>query len=189
MNKEYYLEIARKMITEDLSKYEGWEYNSNGATKDVYVNKNDDWVIKTNISECPNDADIDYCRTEYENYLMIKGLGLESYFTPIIPIGFIMNEGERKGVYIQKKCATNEEAIVDSLALSLLEENDTLSPEEAEDEVCMLEINEILNFLYPDDKEIYKIINFCWDHDINDLHEGNFGYLDDKLVILDYSGY
>ena len=38
--------------------------------------------------------------------------------------------------------------------------------------------------------QIRKIFqDFCWDHGINDLHAGNFGFRNGLLVVVDYSGY
>ena len=38
--------------------------------------------------------------------------------------------------------------------------------------------------------QIFKIFqDFCWEHGINDLHAGNFGFRDGFLVVIDYSGY
>ena len=31
--------------------------------------------------------------------------------------------------------------------------------------------------------------NFCRDHHVNDLHTGNVGYVDDRLVLIDFGGY
>ena len=34
-----------------------------------------------------------------------------------------------------------------------------------------------------------KLFDFIYENDINDLHKGNFGYLNDAPVIFDYSGF
>lgn len=38
-------------------------------------------------------------------------------------------------------------------------------------------------------KDAVALDQFIWDNDINDIHDGNWGYRDGNLVICDYAGY
>ena len=40
-----------------------------------------------------------------------------------------------------------------------------------------------------EEEELYKLINFINDYDINDIHYRNVGFLNNLPVIIDYAGY
>lgn len=45
---------------------------------------------------------------------------------------------------------------------------------------------EVVEAIIGENRELF---DFIYENDINDLHKGNFGYLNDSPVIFDYSGF
>ena len=49
-------------------------------------------------------------------------------------------------------------------------------------------VENLLSFHY-DHKRLDNFLDFCEENDINDIHTGNVGYINGRLVVIDYSGY
>ena len=49
----------------------------------------------------------------------------------------------------------------------------------------------VLNYLFSEltNEDMVKLDNLIYDENVNDLHEGNFGFRGNQLVICDYAGY
>ena len=185
-------------LTENLAQYgehgtENWFINNNlgtmgfwvsgGATK-ACISHTDltDWVIKVGYKE---QVACNYATLEYNNYRLAEEAGLAVYFPVMIYLG------EFAGVpfYLQQMAECYEDQITSDWYERLRD-----SYEESEEEYNDNDLwNEIDNM--DDDDRVYltfrdnELVEFLRKHHINDLHEGNFGYIGDRMVIVDFSGW
>ena len=67
-----------------------------------------------------------------------------------------------------------------------VKEAEPVVEETAVEEADDLEDTERIIGVFGEDEDL---INFIIENDINDLHEGNFGIVDGKLVMTDFSGF
>lgn len=144
----------------------------------------DDWVIK--IGYC--DKEKDFALIEYENYLKALSLNLERFFPKTIYLG----EYDNKKFFLQEQAEYDEERVLEELFDELLKENEedggdeeSNDPEYIWDEVRALD-DESRIWLFFSNSDLLDFLN---ENNINDLHEGNFGYIGDQIVIIDFSGY
>ena len=185
-------------LTENLAQYgehgtENWFANNDlgvrgfwaagGATK-ACIGHHDlmDWVIKVGYKE---QVACDYAALEYANYCLAEEAGLAFYFPKMIYLG------EFSGVpfYLQQMAECYEDQVTSDWYERLRD-----SYEESEEEYNDNDLwNEIDNM--DDDDRVYltfhdnELVEFLRKHHINDLHEGNFGYIGDRMVIVDFSGW
>ena len=127
------------------------------------------------------DDDFDYCMREYTNYLAAVANGVEEFFAPVDYLGRI---GQYR-LFIQEEVMVDEDA-VSSYWCDALRSNHGYE-----------DIDEVYDYLndMPDEERIAisfeseALDRFCDEYVINDVHEGNLGFIGDRLVIFDFSGY
>lgn len=160
-----------------------FSYDSGAAKVCIFHPFFGDYVVKFCYE------DFDYCEREYTNYLAAVENGLEEFFAFTDYLGII--NGLR--FYIQERCDCDAEA-VSSIVYNSVKEDYVNENNESEDVVS----ERIWDVVYDLDDEAYvtycfgfneELIDFLGEYAINDLHEGNFGYVDGQLVIIDFSGY
>lgn len=136
-----------------------------------------DWVIKVGL----RNLSMDYAEVEYEAYLKAKMYELEQYF----PITIFLGELEGIKFYLQQRAECEPEQVQSKLIKRVSElegcNSYTLAWNIADD----LETEDRIMFLFEDE----RLANFILSNGINDLHEGNFGYIEGQLVIIDFSGW
>ena len=155
----------------------------NGAVKYcIFSSLFEDYVVKF----CPER--FDYCEREYTNYLAAVEHKLEAFF----PCTDFLGEINGMNFYLQEKAYCDPESVSDILYETLREnwecDEETSECQIAEEIICAidnLEDDECVQMLYNTE----ELLEFLCDYCINDLHPGNFGYIDDRLVIIDFSGY
>lgn len=155
-----------------------------GSTKHCITHPNfEGYVVKfTDTYE-----DFDYCEREYTNYLAAEERGLESYF----PYTAFLGNFNEINFYIQEFAVCDPSDISGTWYKELRKSYDGEETEEDSiscrvwDNVDELDDDERIHILYNND----KLNNFLYEYKINDLHEFNFGYIDDRLVIIDFSGF
>jgi hypothetical protein len=185
-------------LTENLAQYgehgtESWFANndlgvmgfwaSGGATK-ACIGHRDlvDWVIKVGYKD---QVACNYAALEYANYCLAEEAGLAFYFPKMVYLG------EFAGVpfYLQQMAECYEDQVASDWYERLrdsYEENE----EEYDDNDLWNEIDSM-----DDDDRVYltfhdnELVEFLREHHINDLHEGNFGYIGSRMVIVDFSGW
>lgn len=156
-----------------------------GITKVVLVPKNKGarYVIKMPIVEEDN---FDWCDAEGVVYREALNYGVEKFFSEISRF----REYPWGKAYLQKRIRTN----------SFYEDDELYEPEEDWSRLSnnSIERVEILNLCgrimdelmraYPSE-EIDKLLDFCSEYWINDIHSGNYGYDNGGApIIFDYSG-
>jgi hypothetical protein len=156
---------------------------SAGMTKVCITHRDlENWVIKVGFNRCLVQ---DYAKREYEVYRLAEQAGLEYYFPETIYLGDFF------GVpfYAQKMAECQEDAISADWYERLAERYDCYGEEYTD--------SDIWDVIYDmDDREKAMLCfndedlaDFLMENRIGDLHEGNFGYIGDRLVIVDFSGY
>lgn len=160
-----------------------------GATKVVIVFDEEDYVLKIPFSS----ENIDYCYEEFRNYVEAKRYGLEEYFAACYKL---MNYHDTP-IYIMERCDCDDEKTGETIAEALSplrEKNYDLDDEEGYyDFTCEVyddeeSVMEFLTYTFGE-KESTRLFAFCSRNEINDLHAGNIGWIGDRLVLTDYSGY
>lgn len=149
----------------------------NGACKGVLVFHDADYVIKFDYYGSKS-----YCKMEAENYADAVKAGLELYFAETR----IIAEVDGIVFTIQEQCVCDEAEVYNS-ARRYVEETDYRDLSEDDigaevDEMC--EAGRLYEIF--DDAALRSFI--CC-HRINDLHQGNFGFIGERLVMTDYSGF
>ena len=158
---------------------------SHGCTKVVVYFGDDNWVIKIPLS-----AKKEYCRKEAQNYILAHQRGLSKYFAPCYFYGVI----DEIPIYLQRRVEKDDEQIQEDCYFYAYNEN-AQEYDESDDDYADRVDSYIENDM-EDYETVCAIIGYSSDLlrfinmlEINDLHRGNFGYLDGRPVIFDYSGF
>lgn len=148
-----------------------------GACKGVIVFDDTDWVIK--FDYCGEDS---YCKIEADNYRYAVEEGLAHYFAETRFIAQV----DCVSFVIQEKCECDESDIYDSLQQYVKETcNEEYSDASLWAEVESICENGCVHEMFKD-----KALNaFVRRNYINDLHAGNFGRVNGRIVMTDYSGF
>ena len=158
-------------------------YMRSGATK-VCIEHEDleGWVIKVGFT---SGVKLDYAALEYNNYCLAEQAGLAYYFPETVYLG----EFGGCAFYVQEMADCDEDAVssiwYERLRDEYEEDGEEYDPDRIYDEIdCM-----------DDDQKAFltfrnsELCAFLWENRITDLHEGNFGSIGGKMVIVDFSGY
>lgn len=156
---------------------------ASGATKVCFGHVDfPNWVIKVGYTE---KVKFDYARKENEIYTKAVAAGLEYYFPETKLLGIY---GGRP-FFIQQCAECVEHAIssewYERLRSRYEEDEEEYDPNELWDEIDYLDDWERAMLLFGNE----DLCNFLSDNGVNDLHEGNFGYVGDHIVIVDFSGF
>lgn len=148
-----------------------------GACKGVIVFDDEDYVIKFDYYGTES-----YCKMEADYYADAVAEGLELYFAETR----IITEVDGIVFTVQKQCLCDESEVYNSLK-QYVEENDWRDLSEDEiwaevDEICE---DGCIYTIFGDD----SLKDFINRHYINDLHQGNFGFIGNRLVMTDFSGF
>lgn len=137
----------------------------------------ENWVIKVGFSNLT----IDYAALEYEIYTKAVRENLEEYF----PITFFVGAFEGVNFYLQQRARCDCDSVLSILIESVSQNTGCYNYTDAWDIVDDLDSSDRALMLF----DSQHLANFLTDNHVNDLHEGNFGYIGDKLVIIDFSGW
>ena len=151
-----------------------------GASKGVIVSKETDYVIK--FDYCGEDS---YCKIEADNYGYAVKAGLARYFAET---RFVC---EIDGITftIQEKCNCDEGAVYDSLGRYVRSTYEDEGSEYNEHDIwsevdCLFDEGRAYEMF-----EDADLAHFICQNYINDLHQGNFGFIGERLVMIDFSGF
>ena len=150
-----------------------------GVSRCAIVDDNYDWVVKFDIDEHH------YCEREIQLYNAAEREGIECCLPQCAYIGTYVDNcsGWEWDLYAYRKAThyeshslnLHETSSLDRYSGSPLMER---SPSMAFDLLCDW-----------GDEIFYKLSRFCEANDINDLHNGNVGYICGHLVLIDFAGY
>ena len=176
-------------------------WTSSGATKFVIGDDNCDYIIKF----CPNGSDYDYCAREVEVYEEAVRAGYADKFAWCDYLfDYNFNESFSLPVYVMEWCQCSYDMIDDEMDdwhyTQYCSSHNLNKGDDAFEKYCSEGRNDKdyqermmewafsvwgLNYHGED----YAICNFMKKMFINDIHAGNWGWCDNKLVLVDYSGY
>lgn len=167
-----------------------------GSTKAcIYSDDIDNWVIKVSFDRATDpyyvncNQVIDFCKVEADNYAAACKCGLGRFFAATYPI----KELDGVTVCVQQRVEVDPEYYEDKFREYYINAFDV---EEDEGYDLDLEVEEEVEAVFGgqlDFIEFSKLTEFINDHEINDLHEENYGRaygVDGEYdVIIDFSGY
>ena len=135
----------------------------------------------------------DYCKSEEIIYNKAKANGLDTFFAEIEQIGKIKSIP----IYIQRKAVIfedvyypedDEEENLNEHEISIFKTITTKYSDLVEDEY--LPISWMKDFICSYGELAFdKLYNFLSDNNIQDLHSENIGYICEKPVLVDFSGF
>lgn len=176
-------------INDPESRFDVWDWFDNrpelndgyevcsGACKGVLVFHDADYVIKFDYYGSQS-----YCKMEAENYADAVRAGVELYFAETR----IITEVDGIVFTIQEQCICDENEVYNSAHRYVEETNSgDLSENDIWDEVYYMCDNGCLYEIFDDE----ALRSFICCHHINDLHQGNFGFIGNRLVMTDFSGF
>lgn len=151
-----------------------------GACKGVIAFKDTDYVIK--FDYCGNES---YCKLEANNYADAVAAGLARYFAET----HFVCEIDGVTFVIQEKCDCDESMVYGSLGRYVRSTYERECSEYTEDTIwdeveCLCDEGRAYEMF-----EDAALAHFICSHYINDLHQGNFGFIGDRLVMVDFSGF
>lgn len=139
----------------------------------------EEWVIKFPKNVTPKEQLKDgrwtACDREAEYYAYAEEEGLAQYFAECWNDSLEL-DGEEIPFYVMQRADPNEDEVY---YLSDMGEDYT---------GCEDAVWEAFSNMYGT-TEANRLSSFCKRFEINDLHEGNVGFIDGNLVCIDYSGY
>ena len=135
----------------------------------------------------------DYCKSEEIIYNKAKANGLDTFFAEIEQIGKIKSIP----IYVQRKAVIfedvyypedDEEENLNEREVSIFKTITTKYSDLVEDEY--LPISWMKDFICSYGELAFdKLYNFLSDNDIQDLHSENIGYICERPVLVDFSGF
>ena len=156
-----------------------------GATKVVIEIEDIGWVLKVdfdNTSEA-------YCELEADVYADAVAAGFEDF----LAAEYFYTTKRGKDFYAQEIAIPDEDAVTSTCYEYYTSD---MSEEEATDwwenvgVDCLDDGQRVAAMFDMSSQKLWGFIQFLEEHEVNDLHTGNFGYKNDgKVVIFDYSGY
>lgn len=151
-----------------------------GASKGVIVFEDADYVIKFDYYGSES-----YCKLEANNYADAVEAGLARYFAET---RFVC---EIDGITftVQEKCDCDEGAVYNSLGRYVRSTYEDEGSEYDEHDIwsevdCLFNEGRAYEMF-----EDAALAHFICSHYINDLHQGNFGFVGERLVMTDFSGF
>ena len=151
-----------------------------GCTKHVFwLEDKMEYVFKIDI-------DNKYCEKEYEIYQKAKEAGISNLFAEVYYIGQIFG----KNIYAMDYAYVSEDDIENDYYKKNYEFG--LTDDEIEENLSELNSEDIVLSLfefYYSVNIIEKLAKFISQNQLGDFHGENVGYIDNRLVFIDYSGY
>lgn len=151
-----------------------------GLERICLVPKKGNFIIKVDRYPAP-DRGLSSNETEYQNYKLAKINGIEHYFAK--PLEIMKLYGLKwylfeKIRFIGEPLKFSKQTFENAKLLNYLYEN------------CGENWEDAFSYLSTSPKA-YKLIDFCIENAISDIHEGNFGWSNrlKHIVITDYAGY
>lgn len=156
-----------------------------GISKMVIVFNDEDWVIK--IPFCNKGDKENYCEIERKIYNVTKDFSLE--LQSLFAECDFLTEKYDLSCYIMERADADSDRVTSEYREISGEEYKNEEDEE-DNYDCDSEdmVMEILNNTYSA-KTMEEFSTFCATYQINDLHSSNIGFVDDRVLLIDYSGY
>lgn len=155
-----------------------------GATKVVFIDLDDDYVLKVPMGK------VDFCAIEVDNYIKIstKYPNYTKYIAECWYAGNFSTNEKEIPMYIMQRADIDPERVSDISYKSYISNN----PDDPDGDDYYWDESDItydcLYTIYGDVvSELYEIFS---EFEINDVHTSNIGFIaDGKPVVIDYSGF
>lgn len=141
----------------------------------------------------------DYCKMEVRHYRAARKAGLDSLFAACDRLCWLQTENGYYPIYVMDEVSVDGEENLDVMLNWYTENNEEPDAEDIairDYEVKYDEINSgscegvaiyLAGFL---GRELYEEFDeFCFQNDITDIHNENFGFVNGQPVIIDYAGF
>lgn len=187
---ESFNDVARECLKNtDLE----FEYDS-GATKGVIIPIDADYVIKLPLYTARGETPVDFCAREAAVYEEAKKFGLDHMLAAVQVFKF---DDVPYYVYVQEKVDVNtdeNEDVLFTYSSKQINQEDYDDEDErnsaAWDYMNEMPVEECIYAIFGEyNKYANQLVNLFLDMNINDIHNGNFGYNGGHPVLIDYSGY
>ena len=177
-------------------------WSGSGATKFVIGTDDCDYIIKF----CPNSEDFDYCAREVEVYEEAVRAGYADKFAWCAKLfDYEFNDWCTLPIYVMEWCQCSYDRIDDEMddwhytkycsSRGIEKSDDAIIAYDNEgrggqdyEERMMEWAFSVWGLDYKNPKH-YGICEFMKSMFINDIHAGNWGWCNNRLVLVDYSGY
>mgnify|MGYP001632759405 CR=1 FL=1 len=138
------------------------------------------WVAKIPFSE----RQVDYCELEENNYKEAVAYCVQEAFAETFCIGGYPSDESKCKVYLMARADTDEDELY-----SHSHDYDSCSSNDSNDTnfINLEVINCLSDFFSCEFMD--KLLEFCEDYSISDIHEYNIGFSDGRPLIIDYSGF
>lgn len=205
------------MVLENISNFYEWQqkfYNSlceagyqihQGCCRAVIFHDDWDYVLKFSYNQDQMyDKDgncigaMDYCANEAFIYQEALKVGLADYFAECIYLGQIGDSNIN--LYLMTRCNCDADRVYSGscdAAFKIFCEDKGYDHANPSDEMY----EEFDDYYCEDDDNIFefareqwgsiadRVKSFCSEMGVNDIHCGNWGFLGEQLIIIDYAGY
>ena len=200
----YFLDSPTRHNFDNVREYmaNGTVITTRGETKAILFCDGEDDILSNFVIKIPFiGEDIDYCKYEVHNYNRAKEEGLSEFFAPCMKV-FDYGEYDTP-IYVMLRVEVDcdrAECVMSDAFHRVYESENPCSEDEDKDEYdrkiddyfwsnsCdenfFTEIREDYDAQLADNLE-----DFCGENCINDIHSANFGFQNDQIVLIDYSGY
>lgn len=149
---------------------------------------------------------LNYCRAEAEFYHLAKFYGVEDMFAATeFYCTYNSRRGDKWPIYIQEKVEavfnshfpSDERAKTRDALYNKMDKLRHTTQKRMQDRTGI----KVRRHVFPPtyfmadcaswygEEKLKRMLEFCWLYDINDLHTSNVGYIGERPVIFDYSGY
>lgn len=122
---------------------------------------------------------VNHCRIEQKNSIAAAAFNLSDILIPTEYFGYFASAE----IYIQQRVESPKKAIIRN-SWDILSEKYSVIYTGGIDPNLSLHIVEYYGL-----KKFLELVEFVKEEKINDLHGGNYGFIDGRPVIFDYSGY
>ena len=160
-----------------------------GCTKGVIIHKDLDYVIKLPFLA---NHEMDYCNYETIIYEEARQRGVDIFFSPCYQIG------EYRGVpiYIMKKAKVDGREFK-KIGIDIYKKTHRVSKDVSDKDLYREAfygynnrrlVKYLFQYYYIDTEGVAKLVDFLDEKYINDIHAYNIGIIENKIVLIDYSG-
>lgn len=132
---------------------------------------------------------MDFCRAEVRNYRAAKEAGLANRFAWCDKFCTFQTMDGYYTIYIMEYAECDDDWMIDHITETFDANHPNGAEEDKRTEVKSGSCEGVAYFLEDEWMDYDEFDSFCQLNDIDDIHSANLGIIDERLVVIDYSGY